>query len=138
LAEPEAGYSPGVRIAALLSIVAVLSPVAAAASNRAAHVAVLSLSPVTVRGTSFRSNERVRVTVSAKSTRTNTVTANARGNLSTKFRGLKIGYCDPYTVRARGNRGSSAFLKVLPECAPSGPSGEPDPGLPSDPIPKKR
>jgi hypothetical protein len=125
LAEPEAGYSPSVRLAAVLFLVAVVSPVAVGASNRTAHVTVLTLSPVTVRGTSFRLNERVRVTVFAKSTRTNTVTANARGNFWTKFRGLTIGYCDPYAVRARGNQGSSAFLKVLPECAPAGPSGEP-------------
>jgi hypothetical protein len=114
-----------VRFAAVLSLVAVLAPAAVGASFRTAHVTVSALSPFTVRGTSFRSNERVRVTVFAKDTRTKTVTATARGGFGTKFSGLTIGYCDPYTVRARGNRGSSAFLKVLPECAPSGPSGEP-------------
>jgi hypothetical protein len=109
----------------MLSLVAVLAPVAVGASNRTAHVTVPTLSPVTVRGTGFRSNERVRVTFSAKSTRTKSVIASARGTFRVTFSGLSIGSCDAYAVRASGSRGSSAFLKVMPECAPSGPSGEP-------------
>jgi hypothetical protein len=115
-----------VRLGAVLALVAALLPVAAVASSRTARVTVPSISPVSVHGTNFRSNERVTVTVSAKSTRTKTLTANARGSFWTTFRGLTIGHCDLYTVRARGNRGSSAFLRVIPECAPTGPSTEPE------------
>jgi hypothetical protein len=114
-----------VKIAAILSLVAVLSPVAVGASYRTAHVTVPALSPFTVRGTAFRANERVKVTVSAKDTRAKSVIASARGSFGTKFSALTLGHCDAYTVRARGNRGSSAFLKVMPVCAPQGPSGEP-------------
>jgi hypothetical protein len=107
----------------VVTLVAALLPAAAVGSNRAAHVTVPTLSPFTVRGTSFRSNERVRVTVSAESTRTKSVIASARGTFRATFSGLSIGSCDLYAVRARGSRGSTAFLKVIPECAPSGPSG---------------
>jgi hypothetical protein len=113
-----------VRLAAVLILAAALVPLAAGASNRVARVTVPATSPVSVHGTNFRSHERVTVTVSEKGVRTKTVTANARGGFWTTFRGLTIGSCDLYTVRARGNRGSSAFLKVIPECAPQAPSGE--------------
>jgi hypothetical protein len=116
-----------VRLGVVLILVAALLPVAAvASSSRTARVTVPATSPVSVHGTNFRSKERVTVTFSAKGIRTKTVTANARGGFWTTFRGLTIGSCDFYTVRARGNRGSSAFLKVIPECAPQAPSGEPE------------
>jgi hypothetical protein len=123
------------KFCALVSVLVASLPVAAGASTNAAHVSVPALSPVIVRGTSFRPSERVRVTVSAKGSHTKTVTANARGNFKTTFTGFSIGRCDPYLVRAKGSRGSSAFLKVIPECAPEGPN--PDVLFPSDPIPKK-
>jgi hypothetical protein len=128
-----------VKLAAVLSLCVALLPTAAGASpSRTAHVTLASLSPVSVSGTSFRSHERVAVTVSAKSTRTKTVTAGARGGFKVTFTSLSLGTCQAYALRAKGNRGSIAFLKVTPVCAPSGPTGEPDPGLPRDPNPKKR
>jgi hypothetical protein len=127
------------RLGAVLLMFVVLLPAAAVASpTRTAHITLASLTPVSVRGTSFRSHERVAVTVSAKSTRTKTVTTGARGGFRVTFTSLSVGTCQAYAVRAKGNRGSVAFLKVTPECAPSGPSGESDPGLPRDPLPKKR
>ena len=119
-------------------LVALLPAPAVASPSRTAHVTLATTSPVSVRGTSFRSHERVVVTVSAKSTRTKTVTAGARGGFRVTFTRMSFGTCQAYAVRAKGNRGSIAFLKVTPVCAPSGPSGEPDPGLPTDHIPKKR
>jgi hypothetical protein len=110
-----------VRTALVLATFLVLLP-AAGASARAAHVTVPSLSPVTVRGVGFRSRERVAITVSAKSTHTKTVTASRLGAFRASFPGFSIGYCEAYTARARGNRGSTAVLKVTPECAPSGPA----------------
>jgi hypothetical protein len=94
----------------------------AGATTRAAHLTVPSRSPVAVRGTGFHAGERVTVTVSAKSVRKKAVTATRLGAFRATFRGFSIGYCDPYTVRAKGNRGSSAFVRVIPECAPNGPS----------------
>ncbi len=105
----------------MLSLFFALLPTAAA-STAAAHVAVPSRSPVVVRGTGFHANERVTVTVSAKSTHTKRVTANRLGNFRVTFLGFSLGYCEIYSVRARGSRGSSAVLNVIPECAPQGPS----------------
>ena len=95
---------------------------AAGATTLTAHMTVPSRSPVAVRGTGFHGGERVSITVSAKSVRKKAVTANRLGTFRATFRGFSIGYCDPYTVRAKGSRGSSAFLRVIPECAPSGPA----------------
>ena len=107
------------RLAAVLSLfVAVLPAAAVASPGRTAHVALASSSPVSIRGTNFRSHERVVVTVSAKSTRTKTISAGVRGGFKVTFTGLSIGSCDAYSVRAKGNRGSIAFLKVRPECPP--------------------
>ncbi len=109
------------RLALALALFFVLLPTAAA-STGAAHITVPSRSPVAVRGTGFRANERVTVTVSAKSTHTTRVTTNRLGNFRATFRGFSLGYCEIYSVRARGSRGSSAVLNVIPECAPQGPS----------------
>jgi hypothetical protein len=127
------------RLGVVLSLFVALLPAAAAGSTRrTAHVTLASLSPVSIRGSSFLSHERVALTVFAKSIRTKTVNAGAGGGFRVAFTSLSIGPCQPYAVRAKGNRGSVAFLKVTPECAPTGSAGEPDPGLPSDPIPKGR
>ena len=110
------GYAFDVRLALVLSLLVMLVPAAAAGTSRTAYVTVPSKSPVTVRGTRFLPNEIVRVTVSASSTRIKKVTANARGAFRTTFRGFSIKYCEPYTVRAKGNRGSLATVNVIPDC----------------------
>jgi hypothetical protein len=113
-----------VRLAVVISLVAALLPAGAIASARpAAHVAVASLSPVSIRGTSFRAHERVRLTVFAKTTRTKTVTAGARGGFTATFKALSVTACEGYSVRAKGNHGSVAFLKVMTECPPPAASG---------------
>jgi hypothetical protein len=94
---------------------------AAGATSLTAHITVPSLSPVAVRGTGFHARERVTVTVSANSMRRKVVTATRLGAFRATFRGFSIGHCDVYTARAKGNRGSSAVVRVIPECAPSGP-----------------
>jgi hypothetical protein len=105
----------------LPALVAALLPVTAGASTRAAQVAVVSRSPVIVRGTGFRPSERVVVTVSSKSSRTRTVIATTLGRFRIVFKDYSFGYCQPYAIRAKGNRGSSVFVKVIPECPAPGP-----------------
>lgn len=105
------------RLAALVLLVLALLPVAASGSTRTARVTLPSRSPVTVQGTGFRPSERVAVTVSAKTTHRKSVTASRRGAFRTTFPGFSIGYCEAFAVRAKGSRGSSAFVKVIPECA---------------------
>jgi hypothetical protein len=129
-----AGYLAHVRPLLVLAAFLVLVT-AAAASTRSARITVPSLSPVVVSGTGFRAGERVAVSVSSKSTQKKSVTASLRGRFRATFRGFSIPDCEQYSARAKGSRGSSASVKVMPECAPTGPTGEP---YPIDPNPKKR
>jgi hypothetical protein len=111
----------------------------ALAASQSAHVAIAQTSPVVVTGAGFKKHERVTLTVSSKSTRTKRIVAGSRGGFSATFRGFSIARCVEYSVRAKGNRGSSAFVKVIPECAPARRiETTTDVGLPSDPgAPKK-
>jgi hypothetical protein len=126
-----------VKTTVLLVLSVALLAGAAVASTRGARVSVESLSPAVVRGAGFKARERVAVTLSAKTTRTKAVTATAAGTFRVAFRAVTLGRCDFFAVRARGTRGRTAFLRVTPECAPSGATGDFDPGLPIDPNPKK-
>jgi hypothetical protein len=128
------------KTAALCSAVAALVLVASAAvaAAQTARVLVSATSPFTVRGSGFRAHEHVTVTVSATVRRTKAVVAGARGGFKASFSAVKIGACEGYVVRAKGNRGSLAILKVMPECAPPGPSSQPDVLFPRDPPPKHR
>jgi hypothetical protein len=107
------------RFAAILAVVATIASGTAAAATTRARVAVTSTEPMTVVGSGFRSHERVTVTLMTKDLRRKVVTAGAKGAFTAKFAGATIGYCESYFVRAKGNRGSLAILKVIPEC-PSG------------------
>lgn len=120
----------------MLLLSAALLPVAAVASSSTAHIRFISTSPVSVRGAGFEPGERVAVTVSSKVTRRKTVTASLRGVFRATFSGVSIARCQAYAVSARGNRGSTASAKGIPECAEPVPNG-PDPLFPTDPIPTK-
>src|SRR4051794_12773726 len=111
------------KFAAILAVAAtILSGTAVAAVTRA-RVAVSSTAPATVVGTGFQSGERVAVTFVAREMYRKVVTANATGSFTVKFRAATIRRCESYFVRAKGNRGSLAIVKVMPECAPLGPTG---------------
>ena len=81
------------------------------------HLSVPDTAPFIVRGAGFRAGERVRVVVDASNHAVRTVTAGARGGLVARMPAVKLGSCPTFTVRAIGNRGSRASLKVVPECA---------------------
>ena len=106
----------------LLALVAALLPINAAASTPKAHVVLLNSAPVTVRGTGFHRSERVVVTVSSRGSHTKKVIATARGVFRVVFQGYKVAYCEPYAISAKGNRGSTAFMKVIPECPNQAPA----------------
>jgi hypothetical protein len=109
---------PVMKFAAILVLlVTIASSTAVAGTTRArARVAVVSTAPVTINGTGFRSRERVVVTLTTTGAHRKVVMANARGAFTAKFAGVAIGYCEGYFVRAKGNRGSLAVLKLIPEC----------------------
>ena len=104
------------RLAVVLAAFLVVLPVAHG-STRKAHIAMVSRTPVAISGTGFRARERVTVSVSAKTTYEKVVVASRLGAFRTTFRGMKIDYCQFYSAKARGNRGSTASFKVIPECA---------------------
>lgn len=127
------------KIAAVIAagVTAVVSAVALGAT-RSAHLSVTTTAPTTITGTGFKKHERVTVTVSASDTRTKRVVAGLRGGFTTTFKGFAIGRCVAYTVRAKGDRGSTALLKVTPECAPARIETTTDVLFPQDPgAPKK-
>jgi len=132
------GTKAVVRFALTFLVFAALLPVGAVASSNTARIGFTSISPVSVRATGFKPGERVALTVSAKVTRKKTTTASMRGAFRATFSGFSIVRCQAYAVVAKGNRGSVASAKVIPECAPPPPTPSSSDSLqPRDPNPKK-
>ncbi len=77
---------------------------------------VVHVAPLAVRGTHFRTGERVRLTAGAKAFRAR---ASSTGVFVVTIRGTTR--CDSLRVLARGSAGSYAVVKVLPspECLPA-------------------
>ncbi len=107
-----------------LALVLAFGAPSAHASARA-HVTVPDTSPFTVRGSGFQPAERVALLVAVKSRWERTVVASSTGSFVARFTGPTIERCSAYFVRARGNHGSLAVMKVMPECpSPPQPAGE--------------
>jgi hypothetical protein len=107
-----------------LALVLAFGAAPADASARA-RVTVVDTTPFTVRGSSFKPAERVALLVAVKSRWQRTVVATSTGSFVARFTGPTIGRCTAYFVRARGNLGSVAVIKVVPECpAPPQPVGQ--------------
>ena len=107
------------KIAAVIAVLAAFVSSTAVAATTRAKVAVVSASPMKIAGTGFRSRERVTVTLVTTGPYRKVVRANANGAFTATFAGVSIAYCQGYFVRAKGNRGSLAVIKLIPEC-PSG------------------
>jgi hypothetical protein len=98
------------------------SSVSTEAASRAT-LRVTDSSPLTVRGTSFKARERVRVSFTLE---TRTVVRRVRATAGGRFTAsagedVRVDRCgDFFLVVAVGNRGSRASLKApLPDCPPS-------------------
>jgi hypothetical protein len=133
---------PGVKLGVVLTLVLVSMTAAwAKAGVKQPTVTITSMSPAVVHGAGFVPQERVIVTVSAKGSRTRTITASATGAFRIRFVGFSIPRCAVYGVRAKGNRGSFVSWKIVTMCAEPSPTGqtttEPAPLTPTDPTPKK-
>jgi len=107
---------PMVALAAVAS-----TALAGADSNTGSKLKLVQLHPLVVRGTAFRTGERVRVTVHAKITRVEKTTASSSGAFRTSFGNIAIGRCSGFRITAVGNLGSRATLKrtPLPACLPA-------------------
>lgn len=87
----------------------------AGASVDGSHKATLKLvrgKPLTLRGTSFAANERVRLVVVTPQKATKRLSAGPGGAFSTRFSDLVIDRCSGLTVFAIGSRGSRAGLAL--------------------------
>jgi hypothetical protein len=81
---------------------------------------MLSRHPLTVRGLHFKKRERIRIVVETKSDYRRTQRASATGSFTAAFDEVTLGRCDTATVRATGNLGSRALLKLpKPLCIPA-------------------
>ncbi len=118
------------RITVVLSALVALAGAAAvggslAAADRdaaASRITLLDTDPLSVRGTHFKSAERVRVeAVSGIKDLTRTATGSSTGAFTMRTPGIDPNACQGFSITATGNKGSRATLKRAPgQC--------PDPG----------
>lgn len=109
-----------------VAIVLVIFSAAAGASQASAvkgpHLVVTKQSPFVVRGSSFRSGERVTVVLVASKTWTRRAVANASGAFVVRF-GVDLQSCDSFSVHAIGSLGSRTRTLPTPRTACSAPTG---------------
>ena len=105
------------RLFSLLAVALALVAVAAA-SAAPPKLTVTSQDRFTVRGVRFHPGERVLVVVAAASLRASKrLRAGTAGGFTAQFPAVQFSTCETYTVRATGDRGSQAILRVRPpEC----------------------
>ena len=102
----------------LMLSLAVALVAASAALAAPGKLAPLSAAPFAVRGTSFQPREHVLVVVASDGDHASKrLQAGAGGGFVARFPTIQVGSCAAYTVRATGDEGSHALLKVRPpEC----------------------
>jgi hypothetical protein len=107
--------------ALVVGICALLFLTAASASGagRSPRLVIADREPLTIRGTRFAPNEKVKLLVSAHTQLTRSVRVGERGGFTTRFR-VALGRCDALVVQAVGARGSRAQVDVTQTaCAPA-------------------
>jgi hypothetical protein len=116
------------RITVVLSALVALAGAAAiggswAAADRdasAPRIALLDTDPASVRGTNFKSEERVRVVAAEVSeTMTRVATASSAGAFTMRVPGVDPNACQGFSITATGNKGSRATFKRAPGQCPS-------------------
>ena len=87
------------------------------AAAREPRLSITDPQPLTIRGVEFVPGERVMVTATIRVRRTRTVFADIRGRFVVRFRGLSVlDTCEDYVIKALGNRGTRAAIKVKVVC----------------------
>ena len=99
-------------------VVALALVAVAVASAASPKLTVTSQDRFAVRGVRFHPGERVLVVVAAADLRASKrLKAGTAGGFTAVFSAVQFSTCEAYTVRATGDRGSQAILKVRPpEC----------------------
>ena len=115
--------TPGraVVFAALLAVLFGAVATAAPAAATKASLRIVKLSPLTIRGSGFKSAERVTLTLSAGAKGTARGTATAAGTVTVSFPKAKVTACTAYTLRASGAAGTKVIFKrvVKASCKPA-------------------
>ncbi len=115
------------RITVVLSALVALAGAAAvggslAAADRdaaASRITLLDTDPLSVRGTHFKSAERVRVeAVSGIDDLTRTATGSSTGAFTMRMPGIDPNACQGFSITATGNKGSRATFKRPPGQCP--------------------
>jgi hypothetical protein len=108
-----------VALLVLLGIAAALASGAQPAHQARAALTITHRSPVTVRGTGFKPQTHVRVTLSTGQKQVRRPLANARGTFTTTFSEV-IDRCNGFTVTASQPGRATVFLHAAkPECPPA-------------------
>ena len=114
-----------IRVAAALIVLALALGVAGLADgsrprpDRGAKLALVSMEPLTLRGTRFLAGEKVRLTVAAGDDRfVRRTTANSRGSFTQHFSTVTADRCDRLLAAAIGSRGSRASIKPFQPACP--------------------
>jgi hypothetical protein len=111
------------KLAGLLVTVGALaaSVVTLAAARPATRPALrlMDASPVAFRGSGFKAQERVRVSVYAGVRTTKRVIAGVRGRFVVRFSNLDPNACTGFSAIAIGNEGSRAIFKRSPGVCPA-------------------
>lgn len=116
------GILNDMRRAATLVLVlgATFAPAAVAGDAARPSLGLLTKQPLTIRGSHFQGEERVRVRVAARGHAfSRTATATLAGSFTVRFR-LSLRRCDRYSVQAFGSEGSRARLLPTmpsPDCS---------------------
>ena len=95
-----------------VALALVVTGTVGAAVTRQPALQVRATAPFTVRGTEFRSAERVAVTLDRTWVRH--IRTGPGGTFVTAFAGVVVNRCDGFTVTAAGSKGSRAVLRASP------------------------
>jgi hypothetical protein len=86
------------------------SEVSPAGEARKAKLSMIDGSPLTIRGWSFTSRERVKLIVASKKRLTKWLSATGRGTFVVRFPTVDVDRCEGFAAFAIGSRGSRATL----------------------------
>jgi hypothetical protein len=104
----------------LLAVAATLAVGAPRAHQVRAALVLTKRNPVTVRGTGFKPNTRVRVTLLDTQKLVRRPMANSRGAFSATFSSVVIDRCSGWTVTAsQPGRATVILHGPKPQCAPA-------------------
>jgi hypothetical protein len=82
-----------------------------------ARLSIVDLTPLTVRGSSFKARERVTVTLDGGKRGVQRVQATRRGGFTASFSVGPVIGCQTVTIRAVGSMGSRVFKQIpRPDC----------------------